>query len=245
MILYFVPVAAVDYKDKNHKLIVVSPDDILTPWAAKRFDGNKHSQIAVYDNEADAIEVARQGVEPDDIAQYPVITLNTDLTQEELTILNVNPNSIQYYAFQDKVITNYAVPAHRCTPVKASFCYIDKEAKEISLEEAVKELRQKAAQEKATLNETRKLSEMGHSLKKETGDFKTKANADQSFVTTLTEYLTKEPEVKVEVPDVQYNEKSSQKSLRQWEKAQSEKTANKAKGSEVVDTQISKKRKTS
>lgn len=131
MKLYYVSANPIVYKDDQGKLIEVTKD-ALEAGLGKKFDGKSKAQALIHTTEADAIEWAKYGVDAGAAAQHAVVTLNTDLTEEDLKkAKSVDDATVELADKTTKVIPSYAIAANNFSIIKASFAYADKDAKDV------------------------------------------------------------------------------------------------------------------
>ncbi|MGE3319383.1 MAG: hypothetical protein AB7I18_08795 [Candidatus Berkiella sp.] len=131
MKLYFVTANPIVYKDDQGKLIDVTKDAVEA-GLGRKIDGKSKNQLQVFATEAEAIEWAKYGVDAAAAAQHAILTLNTDLTEEDLKKAKaLDTAKVEVEGQEPKIIPSFAIAADKFTIVKASFAYADKDAKDV------------------------------------------------------------------------------------------------------------------
>ncbi len=133
MKFYAVSNEAIEIK-KDNKLVDVTKDDVNAKLGAT-FGGDSKKVQYIFTNEEDAIKWATYGIADDATAHHAVLTLDSQITEEELKNLKF-PRKADLPKVEDengkKVYINaYRLPENRFTLVKASFAHADKDAKDV------------------------------------------------------------------------------------------------------------------
>lgn len=114
---------------KDDKLIDVTKEAVIAKLGAN-FGGKSTKKQFVYANEEEAVKFAAFGIDDDATEHHAILTLDSDITEEEFKTFKM-PAKSQRPAIGKEKLDAYLIPENRLTLVKASFAHADKDAKDV------------------------------------------------------------------------------------------------------------------
>lgn len=138
MKFYAVSSEAIEIK-KDDKLIDVTKDAVTEKLGAN-FGGESKNVQFIFASEEEAIKWATFGIADDATAHHAVLTLDSQITEEEFKAFKLPRKSqlptIENEDGKKEYLSAYRLPENRFTLVKASFAHADKDAKDVSFVDA-------------------------------------------------------------------------------------------------------------